>query len=232
MKARNSITLQSEKLTNMRLRNQWDNILWENVEKHVNRLQFRIAKAVKEGKWYLVKRLQYLITHSYYAKLLATRKPTQNTGKRTAGVDGETWSSSEAKMKAALSLTDKKYVAKPLKRVFIDKPGKKKKRPLGIPTMYDRAMQSLYALALEPVAEATGDRTSFGFRKFRSAHDACGQVFVCICRENSPEWVLEGDIKGCFDKCDKISCIMNCQCAVPSIWDDPIEVCEDGNVFV
>ena len=102
-------------------------------------------------------------------------------------------------MKAALSLTDKKYVAKPLKRVFIDKPGKKKKRPLGIPTMYDRAMQSLYSLALEPIAEATGDRTSFGFRKFRSAHDACGQVFVCMCRENSPEWVLEGDIKGCFD---------------------------------
>ena len=232
MKVRNSITPQGEKLTNMQFRNQWNSINWKKVEKHVNRLQVRIAKAVKEGKWYLVKRLQYLITHSYYAKLLATRKPTQNTGKRTAGVDGETWSSSEAKMKAALSLTDKKYVAKPLKRVFIDKPGKKKKRPLGIPTMYDRAMQSLYALALEPIAEATGDRTSFGFRKFRSAHDACGQVFVCMCRENSPEWVLEGDIKGCFDKCDKISCIMNCQCAVPSIWDDPIEVCEDGNVFV
>jgi RNA-directed DNA polymerase len=109
-----------------------------------------------------------LLTHSYYAKLLATRKPTQNTGKRTAGVDGETWSSSEAKMKAALSLTDKKYVAKPLKRVYIEKYGSKKKRPLGIPTMYDRAMQSLYALALEPIAEATGDKTSFGFRKFRS----------------------------------------------------------------
>jgi RNA-directed DNA polymerase len=199
MKVRNSTTPQGEKLTNMQLRNQWNNILWKKVEKHVNRLQVRIAKAVKEGKWYLVKRLQYLITHSHYAKLLATRKPTQNTGKRTAGVDGETWSSSEAKMKAALSLTDKKYVAKPLKRVFIDKPGKKKKRPLGIPTMYDRVMQSLYALALEPIAEATGDRTSFGFRKFRSAHDACGQVFVCMCRENSPEWVLEGDIKGCFD---------------------------------
>ncbi len=102
-------------------------------------------------------------------------------------------------MKAVLSLTDKKYVAKPLKRVFIEKPGKKKKRPLGIPTMYDRAMQSLYALALEPIAEATGDRTSFGFRKFRSSHDACEQVFVCMSRKISPEWVLEGDIKGCFD---------------------------------
>jgi len=199
MNVRISITSQDEKLTNIQLGNQWNNIDWVQVEKHVNRLQIRITKAVKECKWYLVKKLQYLLTHSYYAKLLATRKPTQNTGKRTAGVDGETWSSSKAKMKAALSLTDKKYVAKPLKRVFIEKPGKKKKRPLGIPTMYDRAMQSLYAMALEPIAEATGDRTSFGFRKFRSAHDACEQVFLCTCKENSPEWILEGDIKGCFD---------------------------------
>ncbi len=113
----------------------------------------RNSAKVKYGIWYIVKRLQYLLTHSFYAKLLATRKVTQNRGKRTAGIDGETWSSPKSKMKAALSLTDKKYVAKPLKRVFIEKPGKKKKRPLGIPTMYDRSMQSLYALALEPVAE-------------------------------------------------------------------------------
>jgi RNA-directed DNA polymerase len=199
MKVRNSTTPQGEKLTNVQLGNQWNNIDWKKAENHVNRLQIRITKAVKECKWYLVKRLQYLLTHSYYAKLLATRKPTQNTGKRTAGVDGETWSSPETKMKAALSLTDKKYVAKPLKRVYIEKHGSKKKRPLGIPTMYDRAMQSLYALALEPIAETMGDITSFGFRKFRSTHDACEQVFFCLCRENSPVWVLEGDIKGCFD---------------------------------
>jgi len=199
MKARNSITSEDEKLANKQLKYQWNNIDWKEVEKLVNRLQIRITKAVKEGKWYLVKRLQYMLTHSYYAKLLATRSPTQNTGKRTAGIDGETWSSPETKMKAALSLTDKKYVAKPLKRVYIEKYGSKKKRPLGIPTMYDRAMQSLYALALEPIAEATGDKTSFGFRKFRSTHDACEQVFHYLCREKSPVWILEGDIKGCFD---------------------------------
>jgi len=199
MKVRHSTTSKDEKLTNVQFRDQWNKIDWKKAEEHVNRLQVRITKAVKIGKWHLVKRLQFLITHSYYAKLLAIRKPTQNTGKRTAGVDGETWSSPEAKMKAALSLTDKKYVAKPLKRVFIEKPGKKKKRPLGIPTMYDRAMQSLYALALEPIAEVTGDRTSFGFRKYRSTHDAREQIFVCMCRKDSPEWVLEGDIKGCFD---------------------------------
>ena len=194
MNVRNSITSKDEKLTNKHLKNQWNSIDWKKVEKLVNRLQVRITKAVKEGKWYLVKRLQYLLTHSYYAKLLAARKPTQNKGKRTAGIDGETWSSPETKMKAALSLTDKKYIAKPLKRVYIEKYGSKKKRPLGIPTMYDRAMQSLYTLALEPIAEATGDRTSFGFRKFRSTHDACKRVFFCMCKKNSPEWVLEGDI--------------------------------------
>jgi RNA-directed DNA polymerase len=86
-----------------------------------------------------------------------------------------------------------------LKRVFIEKPGKKKKRPLGIPTMYDRCMQSLYALALEPIAEIKGDRTSFGFRKFRSTHDACEYAFLYLCKKNSPVWILEGDIKGCFD---------------------------------
>jgi len=120
----------------------------KKAEKLVNRLQSRIAKAVKEGKWYLVKRLQYLLTHSHYTKLLAVKRPTQNKGKRTAGVDGETWSSPETKMKALSNYRTEKYVAKPLKRVFIEKPGKKKKRLL-YPTMYDRSMQSLYAFALE-----------------------------------------------------------------------------------
>ncbi|MCD4810344.1 MAG: group II intron reverse transcriptase/maturase [Methanosarcinales archaeon] len=199
MNVRISNTLQGEKLTNVQLRNQWNSIDWKKVEKHVNRLQVRITKAVIEGKWWLVNRLQYLLTHSYFAKLLATRNTNQNKGKRTAGIDGETWSSPEAKMKAALSLTDRRYKAKPLKRIYIEKYGTTKKRPLGIPTMYDRTMQSLYALALEPVAEVTGDQRSFGFRKFRSAHDACEQVFTYLCRQSSPEWVLEGDIKGCFD---------------------------------
>jgi len=199
MNSRVSITPQGEKLENMRLDKQWDNIDWKKVEKHVNRLQTRIAEAVKDGIWYLVKKLQYLLTHSFYAKLLAIRKVNTNRGKKTAGIDGETWSSPKSKMKAALCLTDKKYVAKPLKRVFIEKPGKKTKRPLGIPTMYDRSMQSLYALALEPIAELKGDRTSFGFRKFRSTHDACEYAFHYLRGKNSPVWVLEGDIKGCFD---------------------------------
>src|SRR4030043_1690764 len=99
MNVSHSITPKGEKLTNTKLKDQWNNIDWNTVEKFVNRLQARIAKAVRMGKWNLVKRLQYLLTQSHYAKLLATKKVNQNQGKRTAGVDGETWSSPEAKMK-------------------------------------------------------------------------------------------------------------------------------------
>jgi len=183
----------------MRPKIQWKDFDWKKVIQNINRLQTRITKAVLEGQWQLVKRLQYLLTHSFYAKSLAVRTICQNKGKRTAGIDGERWLTPEAKMNAALKLSDKRYKAKPLKRVFIEKPGKKKKRPLGIPTMYDRAMQALYALALNPVAEATADIASFGFRKFRSAQDACEQAFSCLSRRNSAQWILEGDIKGCFD---------------------------------
>jgi RNA-directed DNA polymerase len=146
-----TISHQDKKLTDAHLSQKWKCINWH-----------------KQNKWNLIKRLQYLLTHSYSAKLLAVRRVIQNKGKRTAGIDGEKWLTPDSKMKAVLSLTDKRYKAKPLKRVFINKPGKKKKRPLGIPTMYDRTMQSLYALALEPIAETTSDTRSFGFRKHRS----------------------------------------------------------------
>ena len=102
-------------------------------------------------------------------------------------------------MNAALKLSDKKYKAEPLRRAYIPKPGTDKKRPLSIPTMHDRAMQALYALVLSPIAETTADPRSFGFRKFRSAQDACAQAFVCLSKRSSARWVLEGDIKGCFD---------------------------------
>lgn len=130
---------------------------------------------------------------------MAVRKVTTNKGENTSGVDKELWSTPASKMRGVLTLTDKNYKAKPLRRVFIEKKGKKAKRPLGIPCMYDRAMQALYALALDPVAETTADTKSFGFRKGRSCHDACEYIFTALSRKNCAEWVLEGDIKGCFD---------------------------------
>jgi RNA-directed DNA polymerase len=197
--SRSMISSKDKSLTNTHLRQNWNKIDWHAAEKSVNKLQVRITKAVKQNKWHKVKRLEYLLTNSYHAKLLAVRKVTQNKGKRTAGIDGKKWLTPESKMLAALSLTGKRYKAQPLKRVFINKPGKKKKRPLGIPTMYDRAMQCLYSLALEPIAETTYDSRSFGFRRFRSTKDSCQQIFRCLCKENSAQWILEGDIKGCFD---------------------------------
>ena len=178
---------------------QWKTIDWKKAEAEVNRLQARIAKATQEKKWNTVKRLQYLLTHSYYAKALAVRKVTTNKGKKTPGVDGELWNTPASKMRGVLTLTDKGYKAKPLRREYIKKPGKKKKRPLGIPCMYDRAMQALYAMALDPVSETTADTRSFGFRKERSTLDACEYMFAALCRKVSAQWVLEGDIKGCFD---------------------------------
>jgi len=193
-------TIISERLSDKELlASQWETIDWIKAEQEVNRLQVRIVKATQEKKWNTVKRLQYLLTHSFYAKALAVKRVTTNKGKKTAGVDKEIWSTSAIKMKAVLSLTDKGYQAKPLRRVYIEKRDKKKKRPLGIPTMYDRAMQALYTLALEPVAETTADTKSFGFRKGRSCHDACEYLFTAMSRRFSPDWVLEGDIKGCFD---------------------------------
>ena len=199
MNVRHSITPIGEKRTDRDLSRQWKTIDWKKVRSYVNRLQTRIAKATREGKWNLVKRLQYLLTHSYYGKLLAVRIVTQNQGARTPGIDGERWIRPHEKMQATLSITCNRYKAKPLKRIYIPKPGKDTKRPLSIPTIYDRTMQALYALALQPVAETGADKRSFGFRLFRSAQDAAQYAFNCLHNPKSSQWILEGDIKGCFD---------------------------------
>lgn len=196
----NSTTGKTERLNDTSvLTHQWETIDWIRAENYVNRLQTRIAKATVTNHKNKIKRLQYLLTHSFYAKAYAVKKVTSNKGKNTSGIDKKLWSTSAAKMKATLALTDKDYKSKPLRRVFIPKKGKNKKRPLGIPTMYDRAMQTLYGFAIEPVAEITADHTSFGFRRGRSAKDACEQTFCVLARNCSPTWILEGDIKGCFD---------------------------------
>jgi RNA-directed DNA polymerase len=178
----------------------WDTIPWERAELHVSRLQTRIAVAEKEGRTEDVRSLQRRLTNSFDAKLLAVRAVTTSGGKSTPGVDNVTWDTPKAKLEAAKSLTTKGYRAKPLRRVLIPKRGKPgQTRPLGIPTMYDRAMQALWAMALDPVAEVRADRFSFGFRRGRSAKDACARLFQNLSRHYSPQWVLEGDIRGCFD---------------------------------
>jgi RNA-directed DNA polymerase len=179
----------------------WESVDWKKVERKVKELQIRIAKAVREKRYRLAKSLQWLLTHSFYAKLLAVRRVITNKGKRTPGVDGVVWKTSKQKMRAVNLLNKRGYRPAPLRRVYIKKKSGRL-RPLGIPTMKDRAMQALYVLALAPVAEATGDPNSYGFREHRSCSDAIEQCFICLSRRNSPRWVLEADIQACFDRID------------------------------
>jgi RNA-directed DNA polymerase len=176
----------------------WININWSKVESAVYRLQMRIAKARRRRHFGRVKSLQWLLTHSLDAKLLAVRRVTTSKGAKTAGVDGKLYQSDGIKLRLAMSLRQRGYKAQPLKRVYIPK-SNGKKRPLGIPTLYDRAMQALYLLALEPVAEMQSDPNSYGFRPRRSTADAVEQAFRVLCNPCSAKWILEGDIKGCFD---------------------------------
>ncbi|MFM0051333.1 group II intron reverse transcriptase/maturase [Caballeronia grimmiae] len=176
----------------------WNAVNWRKVERNVRGMQIRIAKATRESDWRRVKALQRMLTRTLSAKLYAIRRVTQNQGARTAGVDCELWDSPERRWEAIGRLKRRGYKPLPLRRVFIPK-ANGKERPLGIPTMRDRAMQALYLLALEPVAESTSDPNSYGFRINRSTADAMGQVRACTSRRNSSRWVLEADIKGCFD---------------------------------
>jgi len=181
----------------------WKSIDWKQARRQVRRLQVRIAKAVKEQRWNRVKALQYMLTRSFYAKLLAVKRVTSNKGKKTPGIDGVLWQGARAKWRAAYSLRRRSlrrrgYKPQPLRRIYIPKKNGKK-RPLSIPTMYDRAMQALYKLSLAPVAETTADRNSYGFREGRSCADAIQAAFNALSKPNSATWVLEGDIKGCFD---------------------------------
>lgn len=176
----------------------WHQIDWFSAHQNVARLQTRIAKAVKAGAWRKARSLQRLLTQSMSAKALAVKRVTENRGRKTPGVDGKTWSNPNEKWDAVKELRNKSYRPLPLRRIHIPK-ANGEKRPLGIPTMRDRAMQALHLLALDPVSETTGDGHSYGFRRERSTADAIEQIRNVLGRKASPQWVLEGDIKGCFD---------------------------------
>lgn len=176
----------------------WKSIDWKKCEAQVKKLQERIVKARKEGRHGKVQSLQWTLTHSFAAKAIAVKRVTTNEGKKTPGVDGVLWSTDKTKYEAVLDLKRNGYKPQPLRRVFIKK-ANGKLRPLGIPTMKDRAMQALYLLALEPLAEMTADPHSYGFRKERCCQDAIQQCHTVLSHGYSPQWILEGDIKGCFD---------------------------------
>jgi RNA-directed DNA polymerase len=159
-----------------------------------------MVKAVQAGRWGKVRALQHLLTHSFSGKALAVKRVTSNDGNKTPGVDRIIWDTPEKKADATHELRQRGYRPRPLRRIYIPKnDGTARQRPLSIPTMHDRAMQALYLLALDPIAETLGDPNSYGFRTERSTADAMEQCFNALARKHSPQWILEGDIRACFD---------------------------------
>jgi RNA-directed DNA polymerase len=182
----------------------WTSIDWRQAEQVVRRLQAGDPRtggvqACQAGRWGKVRALQHLLTHSFAAKVLAVRRVTENHGKRTPGVDGEVWTTPEQKMAAVHGLRQHGYQPLPARRVYIPKRNGSK-RPLSIITMRDRAMQTVYLYALDPVAEVGADPNSYGFRVGRSTADAMDQCFRVLCRAGSAMYVLEGDIHACFSE--------------------------------
>src|SRR6516225_3392270 len=177
----------------------WHSIDWKKVWRTVRRLQARIVKAVAEGRWNKVKALVYLLTHSFSGRALAILRAVSNSGAKTAGVDGVLWNTPESKSAAFTTLRRHGYQPQPLRRVYIPK-SNGQRRGLGIPTMTDRAQQALHLLGLDPIAESQADGHSYGFRLERRCADALAQTHGLVSHRHGPQWILEGDIKACFDK--------------------------------
>ncbi len=186
---------------------EWHEINWRKSERIVYKLQKRIYQASNQGDVKTVRKLQRILMKSWYARILAVRKVTQdNQGKKTAGVDGV----KSLTPKQRISLSEKLKLdtkVKPTRRVWIPKPGTDEKRLLGIPTIHDRALQSLVKLALEPEWEAIFEPNSYGFRPGRSCHDANEAIFSAI--HNKAKYVLDADIAKCFDRINHEALLKN-----------------------
>jgi len=177
----------------------WHQINWAACHRRVRSLQRRIVQAMQAGAWRKVKRLSYLLVHSFAARALAVKRVIENKGKKTPGVDGVLWDSPEKKAEAVARIGRwRRYQPQPLKRIYLPKKNGKQ-RPLSIPVMEDRARQAVYLQTLEPIAETLADHNSYGFRPKRRCADAIDQCFKVLSQKDSATWILEGDIQGFFD---------------------------------
>ena len=184
----------------IQLRYEWNAVPWRKLERTVSKLQNRIYQASDRGNIRQVHRLQRLLVTSQAAKYMAVRRVSQdNRGKKTAGVDGKTALTPKERLALVETLGLNKH-PQATRRVWIPKPGKSEKRPLGIPVIADRAQQALVKLGMEPEWEAKFEPNSYGFRPGRSCHDAIEAIFSSI--KNKNVYVLDADISGCFDNID------------------------------
>lgn len=181
--------------------NAWNDIDWGYARVNVRKIQYRIYEASRSGNTKRLYWLQNKLVNSKLAKLLAVQSVTTlNKGRNTAGIDNKVVTTPEDKLSLAvnLSLNGK---SQPIRRVWIDKPGKTEKRPLGILTIEDRSRQALVKLALEPEWEAKFESGSYGFRPGRSCHDAMEKIFLSL-HHGTPKYVYDADIRKCFDRID------------------------------
>jgi len=190
---------------NKHLKLTWQQMDWKKYYSTITELQEELITAYRNGNINLVHGIQRKIITSFEGRALAVRKVVTNKGGNTAGIDGQTWETSNQREKAIEEIGGviqniKRYKASPVKRIWIPKEGTTEKRPLGIPTIRDRAIQALYHLAVDPIVEEQSDEHSYGFRKFRSPHDAIIRTRTLLDKPTSPEWILEADIEKCFDR--------------------------------
>ena len=176
----------------------WGEINFSRAKKSVKKLQRRIATAVSNNDFEKATILQHQMVHSFYAKALAVKAVTSKKGKNTAGVDGVIWRTPEDKFNAISSLSRRGYKYSPLRRIYVPK-ADGGMRAISIPTMKDRALQTLHKFALEPIEEVTADENSFGFRPGRNAGQAIQRLIEILSHEPYPEWILKTDVKSFFD---------------------------------
>jgi RNA-directed DNA polymerase len=183
----------------MTLTNNWNKINWKKCAVRLSALQYEILIAFREGNMKLVTKLQHELTRSFAARAMAVRKVVSNKGGKTAGIDKVIWDSKELRFQAIGKLKNlSQYEASPVRRVYIPK-SFGQVRPLGIPTMFDRAVQVLYMFSLDPITEETACKHSYGYRLHRSVKDCAVYLWLVIASPTATRrFVLEADIKGFF----------------------------------